>query len=316
MGLAKSLQALRQWFRETTDRTVLNSPWVGYQTGYAFRCLCMIALIGLHVLSSLQRTERRAWAGLKNIALWYCWAANLPPLLSSTWRGFSGTILFSMAVYLSFERLQLDMKPFYTNNMYTSGLILFVILQHCNVHPVSFLFVYVLWMVDSYIETDALYQFSWLHFFPRTLFAYDVATQFTLIFSFTRTFSLRVQEVSRGLQCTEAMDILKGRSSRCCTWLIGLLSWAMCLVISVWHSRCPDSDSRCQALYGEGALPALRSNFCLVVYLLALLIFGYQGEWRADLAMALFCCLPQVWLYGECRLLVDVAPIPKRLLLF
>ena len=309
MSLAESLQALRQWFRESTDKTVLSSPWVGYQTGYGFRCLCMIALIGLHFQPFLHSDWRMAWAGLKNIALWYCWVASLPSLLSSRWRGFSGTFLFSMAVYLSLERIQVDLKNFYTTSRYTSGLVLFVILQHSNVHPLSFLFVYVLWLVDSYNETNTLFHFSWLRFFPLTVLAYDAATQFMLTLSFIRTFTLRVQEVHRGLECSEAIDILRGRSSRGCTWLIGLISWLMCLVISVWRSCCP--DLRCQALYGEGAWPPWPSEFALIACLVLLAILGCRGQWRADLAMTSFCCLPQVWLYGECRLLRDVAPIPR-----
>ena len=303
--------AVQQWYRDTTEKTVLSSPWVGYATGYAVRCFWTITLIltwcllkwnylpvyGFDSKQVIQKKTQELW--LRTLAMWYCWAGTVWSLLGGQWRELPGTFLYSAGLSLSFELAQADYLAFVTPGAFENMAVL-AIVAHSNVHPLSLMCIPGLRLFSDRFWAEWA---SGKSYFGTSTMIYDYCSQFLLLFSFTQSFTLRVREVSKGLRPSEeAKDILRGRSSRSCIWLIGLASWLQCWIVSlfrIWrmdhrfYSFCSDQE------------PLLNWSFVLTcpgAFLLALSCRNY-GRWPSDFALASFCSLPQLWLYGEWQLL-------------
>lgn len=316
--VGRILQAARQWYDETTEKTIVSSPWVGYANGYIVRCFWTVTLIlswcflkwshleggggtfdGGH--AAVQKKTQALW--LRTLAMWYCWAGTIWSLLSGHWREIVGTFLYSVSLCLSFDLAQADY--FWLTPGEIQNMAVFTIVAHSNAHPLSLMCIPALRLLGDRFWCDLFINKGYFKLNTRM---YDYCSQLLLLFSFTRTFTLRVREVSKGLHPSEeAKDILRGRCSRRCMWLIGLAGWLQCWTVSlcrIWRM-----DPRFDSLFGQELEPLLNWGFALAcpgAFLFALSCRSC-GRWQSDFALASFGGLPQLWLYGESQLLKNHA---------
>lgn len=300
----EALRAVRRWYHETSDESIVSSPWVGYGTGYAFRCFWTLTLAFCWCFVRSIDTKDQ-WVSrstlqdtlLRSLAMWYCWAGTVWSLATPHWREVPGTFLFSLGLSLSFELVHIH--HFVLTSGESQNVAVLAIVAHSNAHPLSLMCIPVLRLLGdrfwNELETS--------EYFPRTTIIFGSSIQLLLLFSFTRSFTLRVREVSKGLHCSEeGKEILRGRGCRRCSWLAGLASWCQSWIVSI--CRILRMDPRFARLYAEEPMMNWRFALaCPAAFLLALSCRKCARQAWQDLALASFCCLPQLWIYGETDLL-------------
>ena len=292
----KLLDVISRWYHDTTEETMSASPWIGYRSGYAYRCYWAIVFVVCWVDDATPLIHAFSSA-VNYFAMLYCWSGTCWSLISGTWQSMSGGIMFTLTL-LSFSTF------FYWPLVYHSlddvNHMAYFIASNSSVHPLVVLSLAALYILRACARKDGVTYYPWSK-------ACGCSFILLLAISFTRTFTLRFNEVSSGLSASDRLlDTLRGRRSRGFSWLIGLISWLQCLLVS--YARIARTDWRFEQLYEHEPLFPRQARMCSLVFVALISMHPRCSRFLADLAMALFCGLPALWLAGEVTLLENTAP--------
>ena len=271
-----------EWWLETTDAVILNSPWLQRGTGRALRCFWI--LLQLFRWCALLWTEPKVRRKLVREPLMLLGVAGMLLCLGHVlWASmttsrdrFATGLIFCVglvACVACYSALEFATEQEETRMVYMDDVMfLFVALCHCNVHPLVFLL-----MPPLFIDQVTT---------PRTLqdgmVPHSTWTACLIVCALTTDFSKRVKAVSTGMLYGDgdANDPLNsplaGRSGRKFCWLSAISTW-MTWLLYMW-STAPGSRWREALLFLLALSLALASAGC--------------GALSADVIMALLCHAP------------------------
>ena len=294
---------MSRWYHDSTEETMLVSPWIGYRTGFAYRCYWTI-VFALCWADDMTPLIHAFSTSMNYLAMWYCWSGTCWSLISGTWQTLSGTIIFTLAL-VSFSTYFHWPLIYYGSRDDVKHMAYFVA-SNSSVHPLALLFLTALFIFQQvWVSEDRVSYYPWSRICR-------CSSMLILAISFTRSFTLRFNEVSSGLIASDRLlDALRGRQSRGFSWLIGLIAWLQCLLVS--YSRIARTDWRFEEVYRHEPLFPTQARVCSLVFVALVSKHPRCTRVLADLAMALFCGLPVLWLSGEVALLEDVARAPRGL---
>ena len=227
-------RAVRAWWRETTDVVILNSPWLKRSTGRALRCIwisihLLIWLITFRISDAMSFVKEHSWLQLELALSLVCFAhvlcVSVWTARDDVWTG----LLLCVGQFLSFRAYNSGLSPHSERDDLADC---FVILCHCNVHPVAIalvFFAFAYTMLGDVLSSNPR-SISW------TLLQHDAHICIALsclLLAFTTDFSKRIKAVTTGMLHGAAdssgdpvlQSPVAGRSGRTWCWLAGMHSW-------------------------------------------------------------------------------------------
>ena len=298
------ITAVVAWWKETTDVTILCSPWVCRPIGRWVRTGTILANVLWWALY-LQRTavESTAFVSLRSgfnvlifTLMWYFWAASLWYYIMAAWESFSGSLFFALgallsSLYLAFNVADLDHSD--------SVAYLFAILCHSNVHPL----VIALILACGFYDIGIILIPSYRDPFARLFWVHMKASFCITWVAFLLDFKGRVRMASAD---SEAVGP-EHAALRICCWLGGLNNWAQ--LLAVGFIKFQQENSRFHMLDNHVPMCTLVAIFVGIVCILLTCIEKRHGSLGlADSAMACFTCLPGVVLLADWAVAINTLP--------
>ena len=299
------------WWKETTDVTILCSPWVCRPVGRWVRTGTILANVFWWACFYLKHPpslngialQSRGFASLDSgfnvlivILMWYFWAASLWYYFMAAWESFSGSLFFALgallsSLYLAFNVADLDHSD--------SVAYLFAILCHSNVHPL----IIALILACGFYDIGIILTPSYGDPFAR-LFWVHMQTSFCIAWvAFLLDFKGRVRMASADSEAVRP----KHAALRICCWLGGLNNWAQ--LLAVGFIKFQQENSRFHMLDNHVPMCTLVAIFVgIVCILLTCIEKRHRSLGLADSTMACFTCLPGVVLLADWAVAINTLP--------
>eukprot|EP00438_Fugacium_kawagutii_P003470 Skav217401 [mRNA] locus=scaffold532:747331:752181:- [translate_table: standard] len=230
--IRRCFRSLKDWWGETTDIVILNSPLLNRATGNAFRCITLSYLLILIVFSdNIKHTLASPVVVAATVLLLIGSLASFMAIVLR-WRESVGASWFYCFVLAASQ--QIFTSQWYSGKIYfveERFICILAVLRHCNIHPIPLLVVMGSMLGILIFDAHA-------GFFGPFLEIRRVWTGCLLLLMFcayTQDFTVRVKAISTGmilpgLECDPGeqgahKSPLSGRSARSICWLMMLITW-------------------------------------------------------------------------------------------
>ena len=300
----------KAWWNKSTDPMVLGSPWICRSSSRPFRFVLIILTFWrffreFELVGMRERIDRSPVNGifdaLSMILAWYCLAASLWFLCTTSWASFPGSFCFSLSILITIWQAGTHLDTRYS----TYFILVFVFFARCSVHPVCLLLtigfscfcnksVLVKWAMDPLATIQWLYSISSLCF---SLACYTV------------DFTNRIKAIDAMLDSTstpsaECLETLAGRSAVRCCWLAGINNWCFWIVITM-VKRTLEGGIYHELVENHLPICTVCAPFLGIGIALVFLFSRSQSQWKADCLLTCFCCLPATLLLSNWSLTVN-----------
>ena len=294
----RGCRAALDWWRETTDVVILNSPWLRRSTGRALRCLwiCIHLLRWLILLcfkgGACAAVRESSYMQLELATMLFCFARVLWVAIMTKRDGVWSGLLLCIGVLLSFNGVGALVTRVGGDDIGYA----FVTLCHCNVHPMGICWVFLVSAV-RFFNTAYKGNPTFTRFMVWQLDRYERFTcvsQFLLLCAFTMDFSNRIKAVASGMldgsetgDSTASLALrspVAGRSGRRPCWLAAFHN---CLTFFL-HLLFGGNVFTTAFLDGYACALLL----CLLLALVACAWLTILDGLRSDIMLALLCHVP------------------------
>lgn len=300
----------KAWWNKSTDPMVLGSPWICRSGSRPFRFVLIVLTFWrffreFELVGMRERIDRSPVNGifdaLSMILAWYCLAASLWFLCTTSWASFPGSFCFSLSILITIWQAGTHLDTRYS----TYFILVFVFFARCSVHPVCLLLtigfscfcnksVLVKWAMDPLATIQWLYSISSLCF---SLACYTV------------DFTNRIKAIDAMLDSTstpsaECLETLAGRSAVRCCWLAGINNWCFWIVITM-VKRTLEGGIYHELVENHLPICTVCAPFLGIGIALVFLFSRSQSQWKADCLLTCFCCLPATLLLSNWSLTVN-----------
>ena len=298
----------REWFQETTDPVVLHSPWLRRSTGRALRGVWLCIHLTLWSLFNIKMMSEWISLDFWNVIIPCCLLVILFMVATVKKESLTQSLVIALAISVSTRVLSehhdyTTYNPFSHKGRELPALSTFVVLCHCNLHPLSLL------VVVGHSLTFLLTHTAHEQNFRGALFTIYVLTfQSMMFFNFTVDFTNRVKTVSSGMLFGSHGDDplqspVAGRSARKFCWLAAFCNWLPMLALRFELEGRPNSPQE-PDVFGDYIPNCVNVAFCLALLGLCLAAWPRCRPCFADMILAYVCITP-----SALHLLNSVAPI-------
>ena len=302
--------AIKQWWQETTDSVILNSPWLRHGIDRVLRCLWVLAQLPYwYDVGFLSGQDAAAF-------IYEILIQNPVNCILMIWM----TICLIASVYTAVMRQELRASFFLAQGLFLSfrlhslvapkaivtsyDMYIMVALCHCGVHPLALVIplLYSNFLLVKSIQVDGID--TWTEFAQTGVVE---AIDLNLFAAFTWDFTQRVRAVSSGILLGDVTSDddpalaspAAGRSARRLCWLLVFESFAL------WHLFLSILRKDRESFERDGLVvpPCVRDNLpvstflatsiATLVWLLTVLSKTCKS-WKSDLAFAFCVCTPSV----------------------
>eukprot|EP00438_Fugacium_kawagutii_P030481 Skav220669 [mRNA] locus=scaffold1914:141517:143106:+ [translate_table: standard] len=311
----RCLQSLKDWWGETTDIVILNSPLMNRAAGNVFRCITMPCLLVLFVFHDYYyHLDFSLGSIVASTAVLL--TGSLASFLAILWRvresvRASWFYCFVIAAGNAFISSKLHPGIGMWSTEEDQCLCILAVLRHCNIHPIPLLLLMVSMLGLLFLNAEAGFfgPFAEMH---RAWCGCILPVMFC---AYTQDFTVRVKAISTGMILPPGgrdpgetgaphESPLSGRSARRLCWLLILITWIAWVALMIGKASYKEGivGSYYEDLF-ENRLPICA---WLVPCVLSASILVWvssksacSAPWLADLILLICSCTPAALIFAD-----------------